>query len=104
MDQFHQENERSRRDIGLDFYSESNDLVKNSQDNIHNDNKLTNFTSITSNNNPIDDNHVANEKCFDDELNKDTVIRFNQTLENYLKVSVGNDTYNLTKHNKIQFL
>ena len=28
--------------------------------------------------------------------------RFNQTLENYLKVSVGNDTYNLTKYDKIQ--
>ena len=30
------------------------------------------------------------------------MLRFNQTLENYLKVSVGNDTYNLTKYNKIQ--
>ena len=29
-------------------------------------------------------------------------MRFNQTLENSLKVSVGNDTYNLTKYNKIQ--
>ena len=29
VDQFHQENERSRPDIGLDFYNESNDLVKN---------------------------------------------------------------------------
>ena len=29
-------------------------------------------------------------------------MRFNQTVENYLKVSVGSDTYNLTKHNKIQ--
>ena len=28
VDQFHQENERSRRDVGLDFYNESNDLVK----------------------------------------------------------------------------
>ena len=26
---------------------------------------------------------------------------FNQTIENYLKVSVGNDTYTLTKYNKI---
>ena len=37
--QFHQENERSRRDIGLDFYDESNDLVKNIQDNDLNDKK-----------------------------------------------------------------
>ena len=28
-------------------------------------------------------------------------MRFNQTLENYLKVSVGDDTYNLAKYNKI---
>ena len=26
------------------------------------------------------------------------MIRFNQTLENYIKESVGNDTYNLTKN------
>ena len=30
------------------------------------------------------------------------MLRFNQTLSNYLKVSVGNDTYNLTKYDKIQ--
>ena len=30
------------------------------------------------------------------------MLRFNQTLTNYLKVSVGHDTYNLTKHDKIQ--
>ena len=29
-------------------------------------------------------------------------MRFNQTLQNYLKVSVGNDSYNLTKYDKIQ--
>ena len=28
VDQFHQENERSRRDLGIDFYDESSDLVK----------------------------------------------------------------------------
>ena len=27
-----------------------------------------------------------------------------QTLQNYLKVSVGNDTYNLTKYDKIQLI
>ena len=30
------------------------------------------------------------------------MLRFNQTLTNYLKVSVGNDTYNLTKYDEIQ--
>ena len=102
VDQFHQKNERSRRDFGLDFYDESSDLVKNNQDNDLNDNKLTNLDSIKVNRNPNSDNEVANKKHVDDELNKNTILRFNQTLENYLKVSVGNDTYNLTKYNKIQ--
>ena len=45
---------------------------------------------------------MARKKYIDDELDKNTVLRFNQTLQNYLKVSVGNDTYNLTKYDKIQ--
>ena len=61
VDQFHQENERSRRDLGIDFYNESNDLVKNNQDNNFNDNNLTNINSISNNNNPTDDNHVSNK-------------------------------------------
>ena len=102
VDQFHQENERSRRDLGIDFSDESSDLVKNNQDNNLNDNKLTNIDSITVNRNPISDNEVANKKYLDDELDKNTILRFNQTLNNYLKVSVGNNTYNLTKYDKIQ--
>ena len=35
-------------------------------------------------------------------MDKNTIVRFNQTLQNYLKVSVGNDTYDLTKNDKIQ--
>ena len=103
VDQFHQENERSRRDVGLDFYVESSDLVKNNQDNDLNDNILTNLDSITVNRNPSSDNQVANKKYIDDSIEDSTILRFNQTLENYLKVSVGNNTYNLTKYNKIQF-
>ena len=102
VDQFHQENERSRRDVGLDFYNESSDLVKNNQDNNLNDNKLTNLDSITVIRKPSSDNELASKKYIDDELDKNTVLRFNQTLQNYLKVSVGNDTYNLTKYDKIQ--
>ena len=36
------------------------------------------------------------------ELDKNTVLRFNRTLENYFKVSVGSDVYNLTKNDEIQ--
>ena len=37
VDQFHQENEQSRRDVGIDFYDESSDILKNNQDNDLND-------------------------------------------------------------------
>ena len=39
VDQFHQENERSRRDLGIYFYDKSNDLVENNQDNDLDDKK-----------------------------------------------------------------
>ena len=103
-DQFHQENERSRRDVGLDFYNESNDLVKNNQDNDLNDKNLTNLDSITVNRNPTSDNEVSNKRYVDDSLGENTLLRFNQTLTNCLKVSVGNDKYNLTKYDKIQII
>ena len=61
VDQFHQENVRSRRDVGLDFYTESSDLVKNNQENNLNDNKLTNLDSITLNRDPNSDNELANK-------------------------------------------
>ena len=70
VDQFHQENERSRRHVGLDFYNESNDLVKNNQDNDLNDNKLTNLNSITINRDPSSDNEVSNKAYIDNELDK----------------------------------
>ena len=101
VDQFHQDNERSRRDVGLDFYNESSDLVKNNQDNNFNNNKLTNLDSITINRNPTSDNEVSNKKYIDDSIGEGTLLRFNQTLQNYLKVSLGNVIYNLTKYNKI---
>ena len=102
VDQFHQENERSRRNVGLDFYIESSNLVKNNQDNYLNDNKLLNLDSITVNRKPNQDNELSSKKYIDEELDKNTIVRFNQTLENYLRVSVGNDIYNLSKYDKIQ--
>ena len=101
VDQFHQENERSRRDLGIDFYNESSDLVKNNQDNDLIDNKLTNLDSIQVNRNPSLDNELVNKNYVDDSIGEGTLLRFNQTLQNYLKVCVGNATYNLTKYDKI---
>ena len=84
---------RNKRDLSSVF---------NDQDKEFDNNKLTNLDSVTVNRNPNLDNELANKKYIDDELDKNTVLRFNQTLQNYLKVSVGDDTYNLTKYDKIQ--
>ena len=104
VDQLHQQNEKSRPDLGIDFYNESNDLVKNNQDNDLNDKNLTNIDSITVIRDPTSDNEVTNKKNIDDELVKYTFLRFNQTLQIYLKIFVGNDIYNLTKYDKIQLI
>ena len=71
--------------------------MKNIQDKDLNDKKFTNLDSITVNKNPSSDNEIVNKKYIDDEIDKTTVPIFNQTLENYLKISVGKNTYNLTK-------
>ena len=76
-------------------------MVKNNQDIDFNDNKLLNLDSVTVNRNPTSDSELVNKKYIDDELDKNTILRFNQKLQNYLKVTVGNDIYNLTKYNKI---
>ena len=87
----------------MSFYDESSNLVKNNQDNDFNDNKLTNLDSITVKRKPSSDEELTNKEYVDDDLDKNTILRFNQTLQNYSKVSVGNDTYNLTKFDKILF-
>ena len=102
VDQFHSDNERNRRDVGFSFYNEEVDSVKINQDKEFNDNKLTNTDSITVNGILSSDNELTNKKYIDNELDKNTILRFNQTLQNYLKVSVGNDIYNLTKYDKTQ--
>ena len=92
VDSLHEIN-RDRRDLSSVF---------NDQDSEFDNNKLTNLDSITVNRNPNLDNELSNKKYVDDSIGEGTLLRFNQTLENYLKVSVGNDIYNLTKYDKIQ--
>ena len=77
-------------------------MVKNNQGNDFNDNKLTNIDSISLNRTPNSYNEVTNKYYVDDLVDEGTIVRFNQTLENFLKVSVGNDTYKLTKYKKIE--
>ena len=102
VDQFHEDNGRTRRDLGLNFFDESDDLAKNKQHNVFNDNNITNLDSVTINRNPNLDHEVANKKYIDDQSDKKTIVRFSQAILNYFKVSVGNDTYILIKYNKIQ--
>ena len=92
VDSLH-ENGRNRRDLSTVFNDQDNEF-----DNI----KLTNIDSITVNRNPYLDKELSNKKYVDDSIGEATLIRFNQTLQNYLKVSVGNDVYSLTKFDKIQ--
>ena len=46
--------------------------------------------------------NLQTKKHVDDSTRDGNDLRFNQTLEKYLKVSVGNDIYNLTKYDKTQ--
>ena len=103
-DQFHQKNERSRRELGINFFNEPNDSVKNNQDRNLNDYKLSNLDSMSAIGNLFSDNELTNKTYFDDSLGGGKILRFNQTLENYLNISVGNDVYNVIKFNKIQII
>ena len=76
--------------------------VFNYQDNEFDINKLTDLDSVVVNRDPSSDNELANRKLVDDSTGEGNVLVFNQTLENYLKVSAGNDTYSLSKNDKIQ--
>ena len=67
VDQFHNDNEKTGRDLGLSFYNDEVDLAKNNQDKDLNDRKLTTLDSITVNRIPILNNEVSNKKYFDDE-------------------------------------
>ena len=83
VDSLH-EIKRDRRDLSSVF---------NDQDSEFDNNKLTNLDSITVNRNPNLDNELSNTKYVDDSIGEGFILRFNRTLENYLKVSFGNDTY-----------
>ena len=57
--------------------------------------------SITNKRNPIPDNDLT-KKHVDVEMDKNSNLRNIQRLEKHLKISTGNDTYNLTNYDKIQ--
>ena len=92
VDSLHESN-RNRRDLSLVFNDQGNDFDNNN---------LTNLDSTTVIRDASLDNEIANKKYSDDESDKNTVLRFNQTLQNYLNVYVGNDTYSQTKYDRTQ--
>ena len=55
-----------------------------------------NLSSITFNWNRSSDIELS--KSFDDDLDENTISRFNQNLDSYLKLTVGNDDYSLAKY------
>ena len=59
VDQFLRENGQSRRNLGINFYDETNDLVKIIQDKDLNDKKLANLDSINVNREPSLNTEVA---------------------------------------------
>ena len=61
-----------------------------------------NLVRLTVNRDPGLSNELTNKKDVIDLLPEGTLVRFIQTLEIYLMVSVGNDICSLTKNNKIQ--
>ena len=87
------ESRRNRRDLSP---------VYNDQDNQFDNNKLINLDGVTIKRNPGSDNEVSIKKYIDDSIKEATIVIFNKKLENYLKVSVGNDVYNLIKYDRIQ--
>ena len=94
VDSLHEIN-RSRRDLFSVFKDQDNEVDKN---------KLNNLDSVTVDRISSSDNEVSNKKYIDDSIGEGTLLRFIQTLENYLKISVGGDTYNLTKYDKIEIV
>ena len=78
VDSFHQENERTRRDVGLEFYDEANDLVKNNQNNDFNNYILTNIKNIQINDDPITLQDATNKKYVDTTLDETSILGNNK--------------------------
>ena len=88
----------STLNLYVDNTVEEPTLVKKNQTKDLNNSKLTFLDNNALNKNRVSDEEVV-KKHVDDTLSEDTVLRFDQTLQNYLKVSVGNNVYNHRKYN-----
>ena len=91
VDSLHQSSGK-RRDLSSLYIDQDKEF-----DNI----KLANSDSVSVKRDPNADKELA-KKCIDDSLAAGTIVRSNQTQENCLKLSVGNDIYHPTTCDKIQ--
>ena len=80
------ENDRNKRKMSTAF----NDRVIG-----FDDNKSTNWHIITVKRHTTSDNELS--KKVGDLIGEDSILRFIETQQNYIKVTVGNTDYNLTK-------
>ena len=87
VDSFY-ESSRNRRDLSSVFNDQDNDLDSK---------KIADSDSVSVNRNPSSDNEIAYKKYVDDSIGDGNVLSFCQTLENYLKLFVGNDVKILLK-------
>ena len=78
--------------------------VFDDQDDKVDNNKARNLNSGTINRNPTIDDELSNRNDFDDELDKNTTLSFNQTLENSLTASFRNNVSNFKKYNRKRIL
>ena len=76
--------------------------MKKNKDNDFNDNKITNLDKFTVNIHTSSDNELSNKIYVDDSIGGKKILGFNQALQNYLKVSIGKDIYNINKYDKKQ--
>ena len=81
------ESKRDRRDLSTATQDQDNE-PENIESGV--------LDGITVNRNPTIDNEVSNRKYVVDEINKNTIFIFNQSLQNYFKVTVANNDYNFT--------
>ena len=85
------DNNKNRRDMSTKF---------NDQDKEFDNNRLPNLDSNTVNRNPQLNQKLANKEYVDVELNKNSMLKLNQTKQIYLEISVANDERKLRKNDR----
>ena len=73
------------------------------QDNDFENKRLTKLVSISVNRDPSSDNELTKKEYVDDSIGEGSILRFDQTLQNYLKISIVDAMYDLTKYDKQDF-